>query len=219
MNKTLEELQEIMANDTVAYVIDGSEAYVKLAKGQYNCFDTSDVEGMEELDIGGDKKRILWWLDLSIWDHLSGGILNGLTTEPLAKPGITMLWNPRKAVSHSVMDKAKLQSITLMGGRILSLETNMGISGASGGVQTLAKSIYTEFRGSYELSQADPRHIGTHRDQTLPPQHKHLVKPGGREWTPDDVETIYAMAMSLKLTTWDPIFGAKHKKAQDLRRK
>lgn len=223
MNKTKEQLQEIMANPDIAYVIEGKEAYVKLASQQYNTIQTSVVEGLEELDTPGDKKRTLWWVDLSMWHHLSRGILDGLNAEPLAKPDVTMLWNPRQSVCHTILDEgaqtAKLQSITVMGGRILSLETNMAIAGAGRGIQDLSASIYREFAGSYELTQADPRHIGTHRDRTLPSQHKHLVKPAGGEWSADDVETIYAMAMSLALTKWDPIFGAKHKKALDLSRK
>lgn len=222
MNKTKEQLLEIMANDGIAYVISGKEAYIKLANQQYNTIQTSVVEGLEELDIAGDKKRTLWWADIGMWPHLNDAILSQLKNEPLAKPDVTMLWNPRQPVSHTVLDEgktAKLQSITVMGNRILSLETNMTIGGAGAGVQKLAASIYAEFSGSYELTQADPRHMGTHRDRTLPAQHKHIVKARGAEWSDDDIETIQALAMSLALTKWDPIFGAKHKIVRDLSQK
>lgn len=223
VNKTKEQLLAIMADNDVAYVIEGKEAYIKLAKQQYNTIQTTVVEGVEELDIDGDKKRVLWWVDLAMWPHLADGILQQFKVEPMAKPDVTMLWNPRRSVSHTVIDdgaqSAKLQSMTVMGNRILSLETNMTVGGAGGGITKLAEAIYAEFVGSYELTQADPRHIGTHRDQTLPPQHKHIVKKGGGAWSEDDVETVYAMAMSLGLTKWDPIFGAKHKKVRDLSKK
>lgn len=223
MNKNKEQLLAIMADNSISYVIEGKEAYIKLANQQYNTFQTSVVEGVEELDIEGDKKRTLWWVDLNMWPHLSNGILQQLTAEPMAKPDVTMLWNPRRSVNHKQIDdgkqSAKLQSMTVMGGRVLSLETNMSVGGASGGIQKLATAIYEEFAGSYELTQADPRHIGTHRDQTLPPQHKHIVKRGGGEWSDDDVDTVYALAMSLGLTAWDPVFGAKNKKVRDLSKK
>jgi hypothetical protein len=223
VNKNKEQLLAIMADNSISYVIEGKEAYIKLANQQYNTIQTTVVEGVEELDIEGDKKRTLWWVDLNMWPHLNNGILQQLTAEPMAKPDVTMLWNPRSSVNHKQIDdgkqSAKLQSMTVMGGRVLSLETNMTVGGASGGIQKLATAIYAEFAGSYELTQADPRHIGTHRDQTLPPQHKHIVKRGGGEWSEDDVDTVYALAMSLGLTAWDPVFGAKNKKVRDLSKK
>lgn len=223
MNRSKEELAALMADPKIAYEIHGTEAYIKLASQQYNTIQTKVVEGVEELDIPGDNKRTLWWVDLSMWPHLARGILAQLNAEPLAKPDVTMLWNPQQPVQHKVLDDsdktAKLQAFTVMGGRILSLETNMAIVGAGGGVSQLATSIYREFAGSYELTQADPRHIGTHRDRTLPAQHKHIVKRGGAPWSDDDVETVHALAMSLKLTKWEPDFGAKPRQGRDLSKK
>lgn len=214
MNKTNEQLQAIMADPSLAYVVEGKEAYVKLSTQQYNTLSTTVVEGLEALDFEDAKKRTLWWVDLNMWPHLSNGILQQLNAEPKATPSVTMLWNPRQSVNHLQFDDgkqgAKLQSMTVMGGRVLSLETNMSVQDADPAIRKLAAIIYKQFAGSYELSQADPRHIGTHRDQTLPPQHKHIVKRGGGEWSDEDVDTVHGLAMSLGLTAWDPVFGAKN---------
>jgi len=215
VNKTNEQLQALMADLDLACVIQGKEAYIKLSNQQYNTISSKVVEGLVALDFEDTKNRALWWVDLDMWPHLGNGVLQQLNAEPKATPSVSMLWNPRRSVSHTQFDdgkqSAKLQSMTVMGGRILSLETNMSVENAEKGVQKLAEIIYKQFAGSYELSQADPRHIGTHRDQTLPAQHKHIVKRGGGEWSDEDVDTVHGLAMSLGLTTWDPVFGAKNK--------
>ncbi|KQX01625.1 hypothetical protein ASC94_03180 [Massilia sp. Root418] len=69
MNKNKEQLLAIMADNSISYVIEGKEAYIKLANQQYNTIQTTVVEGVEELDIEGDKKRTLWWVDLNMCGH------------------------------------------------------------------------------------------------------------------------------------------------------
>lgn len=196
---------------------------IALLDSQFNMFQTKDNLGQTQSrdgirkvgDVSGGMQT--WEIDLDIWRHLAGGILDNLAKQPRATASIAMNW---KTFCSNVpiwggQDGDKLKSCSLMGGKILTLEAGTIRDGQA--IQAAAKAIYRTWPGSYELTQNDPRHIGTHSYRRIGNLHKHIVKRGGQNWSNMDLMRLDELLRKKKRSRkpWSLIFRS----AANLRKK
>ncbi|WP_308366786.1 MULTISPECIES: hypothetical protein [unclassified Microbulbifer] len=177
---------------------------VSLTAAQYNLFQTKDNGGQQGQTRDGIRMGALgsngmqsWEIDLDIWTHLAGGVLDNFSSNPKATPSVAMEWDTFSGnVPLWAGSNQHLKSSSLMGGKIFTIEAKDINAGKY--ITSAANKIYKAWPGSYELTQNDPRHIGTHCYRKLGNLHKHIVKRGGESWTNGDLVRLNAILKASK---------------------